>query len=169
MQVDMTPVLSGNTDTISFEFEYSERPDSLPDITLTKPIRVFGKVVNRSGYMLLTLNAEVEYDTACARCLSAVHRELSLCTDKNVAVGSQNEDEEKDDYVFIQNSKLDITEPTEELLFLEIPSRDLCQEDCKGLCPKCGTNLSLGSCTCKTREIDPRLAVLAKFLDNDNE
>ncbi len=169
MQVDMTPVLSGKTDTVSFEFDYEVNSDNLPDITFTRPIKVFGKVVNRSGYMLLTLKSDVEYDTVCARCLTAVHRSLLLGIEKNVAVGSPPEDGEKDDYIFIQNSVLDAAEPIEELLFLEIPSRDLCDENCKGLCPKCGKNLNTGNCTCVKKEVDPRLAVLAKFLDNNNE
>jgi len=42
----------------------------------------------------------------------------------------------------------------------------LCDEDCKGLCPKCGQDLNQGQCGCVTKEIDPRLAVLQKFLDS---
>ena len=39
-------------------------------------------------------------------------------------------------------------------------------EDCKGLCPKCGKNLNQGDCGCVVKEVDPRLAVLQKFLDS---
>ena len=54
-----------------------------------------------------------------------------------------------------------------ELLFLGLPTRDLCREGCRGLCPKCGKNLNEGDCGCDRKEIDPRLAVLKKFLDTD--
>ena len=48
-------------------------------------------------------------------------------------------------------------------------TKTLCSEDCKGLCPRCGANLNDGPCGCK-REVDPRLAVLAKLLENrENE
>lgn len=43
--------------------------------------------------------------------------------------------------------------------------RLLCSEDCKGLCPHCGTNLNKTTCTCDVEELDPRLAVLKQLLD----
>ena len=42
------------------------------------------------------------------------------------------------------------------------------EEECAGLCPKCGKNLNFGPCDCpKKKEIDPRLAILQKLLEND--
>ena len=41
--------------------------------------------------------------------------------------------------------------------------------DCKGLCPKCGKDLNEGKCNCQTKEIDPRLEVLKKFLQNNDD
>lgn len=35
----------------------------------------------------------------------------------------------------------------EELVFAQ-PSRFICKEDCKGMCPGCGANLNTGVCTC---------------------
>ena len=64
---------------------------------------------------------------------------------------------------------MELDEPVGELLFLELPSRDLCSEDCRGFCPKCGKDLNEGNCDCDTKEIDPRLAVLKKFLTNETE
>ena len=37
------------------------------------------------------------------------------------------------------------------------------------LCPKCGKNLNEGPCGCDLRQIDPRLAVLQKLLDQQKE
>ncbi len=45
-----------------------------------------------------------------------------------------------------------------------LDGKPLCKEDCKGLCPTCGKDLNEGPCGCK-KELDPRLAVLAKLLD----
>ena len=46
--------------------------------------------------------------------------------------------------------------------------KHLCSEDCKGLCPTCGKDLNEGPCGCG-KEVDPRLAVLAKLLDKDSQ
>ena len=46
----------------------------------------------------------------------------------------------------------------------ELPSKLLCKDSCKGLCPKCGKNLNNGSCACSKGEPDPRLAALSQLL-----
>jgi DUF177 domain-containing protein len=38
--------------------------------------------------------------------------------------------------------------------------KPLCGEECRGLCPACGTNLNRGTCDCHREWEDPRLAVL---------
>ena len=46
------------------------------------------------------------------------------------------------------------------LLELKLPFRFLCDEDCKGLCPVCGTNLNTSECSCNDEKIDERFAML---------
>ena len=36
-----------------------------------------------------------------------------------------------------------------ECIVLSAPREALCKQDCKGLCPVCGTNLNYNSCSCK--------------------
>ena len=48
---------------------------------------------------------------------------------------------------------------------VKFPVRFLCDEDCKGLCPKCGKDLNEGECSCVTKEVDPRLEPLRKLLE----
>ena len=50
-----------------------------------------------------------------------------------------------------------------EQLYLALPMKPLCREDCKGLCPNCGTNWNRGTCDCKQGWEDPRLAALNKL------
>ena len=50
-------------------------------------------------------------------------------------------------------------------LILSMPMKELCSEDCRGLCPRCGKDLNDGECGC-AEEIDPRLAKLAEILDS---
>jgi uncharacterized protein len=41
-------------------------------------------------------------------------------------------------------------------IILAVPFAPLCREDCKGLCPTCGTDLNTGTCTCERVPTDPR-------------
>lgn len=169
MRIDMTPILTGRTDKLGFSFDYEGAPELFSELAFDKPVHIEGEITERSGCMLLTLKADVSYNTECARCLKQLHRDLTFDLSKNAAVSGSLQDDDNDDYVIISDSVLDLTEPIEELLFLELPSRDLCSDNCKGLCPKCGQDLNVGNCGCQVKEIDPRLEVLKKFLTDTSD
>lgn len=86
----------------------------------------------------------------CVRCL----REFDLPLESQLVVyaersGSTSREEqealERDDYmVFHDGRRLDLRDAVREGLLLELPISPLCREDCPGLCPKCGAELTLG-------------------------
>ena len=50
-----------------------------------------------------------------------------------------------------------------EQIILMMPLKPLCDETCKGLCPRCGANLNREACTCSTDTVNSPFAVLAKL------
>ena len=90
----------------------------------------------------------------CVRCL----REFDLPLEVPLVVyaertGSASRDEqealERDDYMlFHDGRRLDLRETVREALLLEVPISPHCREDCPGLCPKCGAELSQGPHDC---------------------
>lgn len=54
--------------------------------------------------------------------------------------------------------RLDLGAVLWEQFVLALPENPLCQEDCKGLCPKCGGNRNFRECGCSEAGDDPRLA-----------
>lgn len=66
-------------------------------------------------------------------------------------------------YFVYGNDTLDLADMIRESILADLPQKVLCQDDCRGLCPKCGQNLNHKQCDCQIREIDPRLAILAKL------
>ncbi|MCL2222616.1 MAG: DUF177 domain-containing protein, partial [Oscillospiraceae bacterium] len=73
---------------------------------------------------------------------------------------------ENPDGYFLQGDKVDAGEIILTEFILDMDDRQLCSEDCKGLCQKCGVDLNTKPCNCK-KDIDPRLAVLSQLLDKD--
>ena len=61
---------------------------------------------------------------------------------------------------FYSGEEIDLAPLFTEQVILTLPTRALCREDCKGLCPRCGVNRNHETCECVEREPDPRLAVL---------
>ena len=92
-----------------------------------------------------------------------MHDTVNIDFEKTVCAEGDLQNTDNDDYVEIEDSMLDIDEALIEDMILNFPLKILCDEDCKGLCPKCGIDLNTGSCSCVTKEIDPRLAVLLKL------
>ncbi len=56
-----------------------------------------------------------------------------------------------------------------ESLRLAYPMKNLCREDCKGLCPRCGTDLNKSECECEKGAIDPRWSKLEGLFPEDPE
>lgn len=172
MTLDMRPMLRGEVSRISVD--YMLTPEELTDVTLVGDAHVMGEITNEAGYMRLTLEATLNYEGECARCLSPVKDIFVMQFERTVADEGTLTDEQLEDnvdeYVIIQNGELDLDEELREALILSFPMRILCDEDCPGLCPKCGKPKREGECGCPTREIDPRLAILQTLLDqNENE
>jgi uncharacterized protein len=61
---------------------------------------------------------------------------------------------------------LDITDDVRQMILLSVPLKLLCREDCKGLCPHCGTNWNRQSCKCKEDAHDSRWDGLKKLMKN---
>ena len=55
--------------------------------------------------------------------------------------------------------QLDLTALLRDQLVLAVPYAPLCQDDCRGLCNQCGTDLNQTTCNCEPG-VDPRLASL---------
>ena len=64
------------------------------------------------------------------------------------------------------DGQLELDELLGDVFILDLDTKNLCSEDCKGLCPGCGADLNVEPCRCP-KEIDPRLAGLAKFFEQD--
>lgn len=111
----------------------------------------------------------------CSRCLEPFTWPVDNVFDlryqpHSAAAESDGEREvEEDDMTtsFYENDEIDLVQLMQEQFYLSLPMKPLCQEDCKGLCSSCGTNLNRATCDCSTQWEDPRLAAL-KALKKDS-
>lgn len=128
------------------------------------PVKVTGSVGNRSTIVTLLYTAQFVLSYPCDRCAEAVEKPW-LLSFEHTLVTSLNSDDGDDNYIVVENQRLDLDELVRSDILLSLPSKLLCREDCKGLCPVCGKNLNTGDCDCNARFIDPRLEALKKLLD----
>ncbi len=108
--------------------------------------------------------ARVEFSLLmpCDRCAEEFTREYEK-TFRHMLV-RETQGEEDEDTILTPEEKLDLDRLVLEDVLLNMPGQFLCKEDCKGLCPTCGTNWNHGMCGCGGPVIDPRLEVLKELL-----
>ena len=171
MNIDLKPMLRGEITRMPIDFPIE--PEAPYGVRFEGDVRVVGEITNQGGYMRLIAAAEIPYSGVCARCLGEVSGVYTMPFERTVVTeGTLTEEQEEDnvdEYVILQNGMLDIDDSVRESLILTFPMRLLCEDDCPGLCPKCGKPKRLGDCGCPTFEPDPRLAVLKQLFDKNEE
>lgn len=133
---------------------------------IVRPVLAQGSVVNHAGALVLNGTARSELDLVCDRCGKEFSREKVVALDMLLADELEQEDSE-DEIFLLEGNELDLDELVTTAFVLAMDTKNLCSEDCKGLCAKCGADLNLGPCGCRP-EVDPRLAALAQLLDKES-
>lgn len=163
MLVQCRSLFMGEADRLPLETEldltqvelYGNRP-------IRRPVRVTGAIVNRAGVVMLEARAQFLFEGTCDRCLMEFTRPYDIPVEHILVTALENEDS---DFVLLQDYQLPLDELVRDDILLELPYKNLCREDCRGLCPQCGKNLNDGLCGCTTKTEDPRLAVLKQLLN----
>jgi uncharacterized protein len=101
----------------------------------------------------------------CARCLESypfsLGKEFTFVLKPQRAAASEGELAEEDlSFSFYEGDEVDLTPLVREAMLLALPTKPLCREDCRGLCPRCGANRNGAECGCREEWSDPRLEVL---------
>jgi uncharacterized protein len=104
---------------------------------------------------------------ACARCVQeftlpiASEFEESFLLLKYAPAEEDTELADDDmDVSFLPEEGIDLRDIVAEQIWLSMPIKPLCDEQCKGLCTVCGGELNRGECGCDRQYQDPRFAAL---------
>ncbi len=161
------------------EFEESITPGMIElgqEITQTAPLKTAGRaelvVEHRGGResvedIRVVGSFSTEIEVRCARCLDPVSHAVSENFD--LIYRPQGVDAVADEASislaeteigYYQGEGLLLEDVLKEQILLALPVKQVCSTGCKGLCPRCGTNLNTGSCNCAASMPDPRWAAL---------
>ena len=121
-------------------------------------------IQNIASVVDLKLDIEFEYSAPCDRCGVAASNKHTVTILKSLATSLERQ--ESDTIIVVPDMQLEVDELVYTEVVLNLPSKHLCKEDCKGLCYKCGKNLNEGDCDCENSEPDPRFEKLRELLNN---
>lgn len=114
--------------------------------------------------LLVRGTVESQLGLECVRCLEPFALPIALDLEETFQL-SESSPELDGTYAVDDDNWLDLAPLLREQAWIAIPIKPLCRSDCGGLCPQCGVNLNLESCTCDREKVDPRLALLKNLLD----
>lgn len=153
----------------------AERLDS-EQVAGPMTVHLAGELRPHEGVISIAGRCSAEGPLACSRCLEPVpwtvdedfsveyRMPASAPFDAEAAL-----EEEDLDVAFLRAEELDLGDLAAEQVLLAMPMRIVCQENCAGLCPRCGANLNNdGECGCEP-EIDPRWGALADLAGGTRE
>lgn len=182
MVIDLTTLAA---DRVPVEADTAPAALDVPaeDFTVEAPVHFVGDVERGSGETYhLRGQLTASLSLACSRCAEpfafAVDTPVDLrfvpaeAEQAGVRGASSTDDEDDgremaaDDPSVVQydEPKIDLAQVAREQCYLAVPMKPLCRLDCQGLCPHCGIDRNVATCTCENRWEDPRLAGLKSLL-----
>ena len=143
--------------------------DYAPDVAQVGPLPVAGRadlIAEGRGHgeqvadIRLRAAYHGDFELLCARCVEPVPTPLAGDFDlifrpqsADADPGERSITPDETEIGYYEESGLSLEDVVREQVLLSLPSRTLCKEDCKGLCPRCGQNLNLAPCNCTSSEL----------------
>ena len=165
MLLDLSQIIDRPGESVSFstavDLSDLRYGNSYP---VSEPVRAEGAVRNTAGVLMMKGSIETCIHGVCDRCAREFDRDISYPIDVVLVTELCNEENE-DEWVFpLEGDSADLDDIVRTVFVLNLDSKLLCKEDCKGLCCRCGKNLNDGPCNCQ-KELDPRFAALQQLLE----
>ena len=163
MKVDISNIVRVNG--ASLQLEFVENPvdgrELTKDYIIGSPVSFEGIITNMSGILELDGQLKTSYKTVCYRCLKEIDRQIDIKI-QECFINEKQKADEMDAYCY-EGKLLDLDKALEDNIILNLPMKQLCTGECKGLCQMCGINLNEKSCNCIENSTNPQMEALDKF------
>ncbi|HLE10464.1 MAG: hypothetical protein A2504_16125 [Bdellovibrionales bacterium RIFOXYD12_FULL_39_22] len=146
-----------------FEINAEENDNSSSNLIID--LSVIRKKNDEFGdHLIIRGTLSGNYKAPCVRCLDSttqnINHQFRALFMSELFEKAQTYEEETEvfcaeetmDLYFYSNNNVNFNDLIHEQLFLNIPQFPLHDENCRGLCPICGTNLNHDSCSCQRPE-----------------
>ena len=174
MQLDLTRYRQPVTH-FSRTFDPAEVAQEGDAYRITAPVTLDFDVYKDKEKFRLVGGVRTQLELGCSRCLEPFTLPVDATFDlrylPSSEMSTEAERELQDEDVetsYYRDDQIDLNELMREQFYLALPMKPLCWEDCKGLCPQCGTNLNTGTCECAAGWEDPRLAPLKGLVKRES-
>lgn len=172
MLIDLSELLSveGKEKRVEADIEMESFKTRVADYPVIEkhPVQF---VFTNVGKKVILAEAQIYLKLAipCDRCLEDVNNEFNVKVSKEINLNESEAErlESLDNLEYMtEDSKLDVEKFVYDEILVNLPMKVLCNDNCKGICNRCGANLNFETCDCDTTELDPRMAKIRDIFKN---
>jgi len=150
------------------EADASELEANLEEARLGSPIKLSLDLDRRGSDIYIRGKAGARMVLGCSRCLNEFPLEIEASLDLLCIVGGEGDvagEEDPESVIRVSHGArfVDLAGPVRSELLVLLPLKPLCDQGCKGLCPRCGIDLNVSTCSCDSDSHDSRWDVLNKI------
>lgn len=129
------------------------------DVHVEGPMEVTGRAIGLIDAVEADFTVSAGAHLTCTRCLTAWDSRVEVATKQFF-----RRVPDEGGYP-VTGDEIDLYEAARDELALALPSTPVCREDCRGLCPTCGTDLNSDPCGGHGDESDSPFASLRDLFD----
>ena len=165
MELNLLPIINCEGKRMPIDVSLEIENFSQDRFHVLRPIVVKGDIINIGGCLELTACGTTEIEFICDRCAEPFKSDFTFTIDERMRKedATAEENDNPDIMIFAGNS-INLSEIVYDSLVLSLPTKILCSDNCKGICPVCGKNLNREQCDCVGGSTDPRFDILDKLL-----
>jgi uncharacterized protein len=136
-------------------------------------VRLTGEIQKEGDGFAFSGDIATQARLVCGRCLEQYGLPLDMHFDLLYTSRPEPHDRHGESRVDVDSftevhfggARIDLDALLAEQIYLALPLKPLCRDDCRGLCSRCGANLNIAECGCTAEtEPDPRLAALKRLV-----
>ena len=130
------------------------------------PFTLKGELVKQGDSFRFSGSLKAGLKLICDLCLSEFSKTIEFPV---FGIFRREETSEEEECYIIEGDIIDLKPMVYSEILLNFPMRNVCREDCKGLCPKCGHNLNDGDCGCDRVSRNPEFEKLLSMFNEDQD
>jgi len=150
----------GDVGNFKFSEEFPSMGTGIDQIGFQTPVNVQFEITNIGKSLLVKGKMDTKLCVPCSLCLKEFIYPLNIGFEDEWVSEEQADEEQRDTALVYSEDEFEIDERIIGQIYLHLPMKFVCAEDCKGLCSKCGADLNTTVCGCNDEDIDPRLSIL---------
>lgn len=152
---------------IQTTLDYSYLVGEVDQLLDLAPVEVEVEVAQLGDVFYLQGEGNTIAQLSCSRCLEPYTAKMRFQLEETLVERPLTAEEEEADLIQIRDHVIELAPIVESALILSLPYTPLCRDECRGICPHCGTDRNARACSCQEETIDPRWSKLQALLNND--